>query len=867
MNYLQFETLSKYKYDDSYYKLIETIPNAVYFFIFENDTPIYEFANSLYLKLYDITEQELIDNPLFFKEVIVNSDSTAFNNSFNNSFNSRFNFQWKGRVVINKKPYWFNIEATVNKLDENVYRWIIITQDITDQKKAQKIINETESMLQGLLDNVKTVAVQGYNMDGTVIYWNKAAEDFYGYSKEEAIGNNLLDLIIPDQAKETVKLELTEMITKGTAIPASELNLKRKDNSIISVYSSHSLIEVPEQGMKLFCIDTDLSKIKKTEQANRSKTEFLANMSHEIRTPLNAIVGLTHLLRKTPLNNQQISKLNQIDDAGRHLLSIINDILDLSKIEAGQIKLYETDFNLSSLVDVVTSLVGSNAREKNIDIIVDFTNTPLDLYGDVTRIRQSLLNYVGNSIKFTEFGSVTIRTQVLEEINDELLIKFEVIDTGIGIEKDKQQNLFKPFEQVENSYTRKVKGTGLGLAITKRLAIIMGGDAGVNSEPGVGSNFWFTLKLKRSKNVKNKNQLPPVVEIEKLLKNRNNKSSILLAEDNIVNREVAKELLEIVGLDIEMAENGRIAVEKANNKVFDLILMDIQMPEMDGIEATKLIYEAQKQKNLKTPIIAMTANVFDEGRQDCINVGMVDFIPKPVDPAQLYSVINKWLPEDKGKPPSNREEKLKEIQLNCQTNNELLLKLKQVSGLNIESGLNIFRNNTTSYYNTLKLFIDIHKDDAELIQELIEKGNLNEAERTAHAIKGTSGNIGATKLHSIASELNLALKHRNITFVLDLSKKLIKELTKLISDLESVFDEQESETKEQCVNFSNDQVKILIELKNLLDQSNSKSNKLLQLHKEEILNAIGSKLFSELKKSIEIFDYEHASNLLKNMVE
>ena len=379
------------------------------------------------------------------------------------------------------------------------------------------------------------------------------------------------------------------------------------------------------------------------ESANLAKSAFLANMSHEIRTPMNAILGMAHILQRSGLSPAQADHLKQIDKSGKHLLALINDILDLSKIEAGKFVLEEAPVSIDSLLDTVRSILSERAQSKGIQLRFENSVSTLHLHGDPTRLHQALLNYATNAIKFTEKGSVTLSATLAEESTESVVVRFEVRDSGIGIAADTLPRLFSTFEQADNSTTRKYGGTGLGLAITRRLAELMGGEVGVESTPGVGSNFWFTARLARREEPAMLAPLPPSTDAnaEELIRDRYLGRRILLVDDDPINLAVTQYLLEGTGLLIDTAEDGVQAISQARKTPYLLILMDMQMPVLDGMEATRQIRQLPGHGH--TPILAMTANAFAKDKALCLDAGMNDFLVKPIDPETIFAILLGWL--------------------------------------------------------------------------------------------------------------------------------------------------------------------------------------------------------------------------------
>jgi len=487
-----------------------------------------------------------------------------------------------------------------------------------------------------------------------VTYVNRHAAEMLGYSPTE-----MLSLTVQDFDSNYDQESFQQVVKEASKLGALrfETTLSTRDGKQIP--ASISLNYRPASGelpARLIAFVTDISLQKHAEQALQqardaaeaasiAKSSFLANMSHEIRTPLNAITGMVHLISRAGVPADQHERLHKIDLAGQHLLNIINAILDLSKIEAGKFELGEVELQPGIILANVSSMLIDKALEKGLHLEVDNGLPEVVLRGDASRLQQALLNFAANAIKFTEHGSVTLRVRALEDDDSSTLLRFEVEDTGIGIDPAAQARLFSAFEQADNTITRRFGGTGLGLVVTRKLALAMGGDTGVSSEPGRGSTFWFTARLKHAQPstapAHRSTQQDKRANAETVLARDYTHCRLLLAEDEPINREVALALFSDVHLSVDVAEDGQQAVNMAAVNDYDLILMDMQMPHLDGLEATRRIRTLPAGRHL--PIVAMTANAFAEDRQQCLDAGMDDFIAKPVDPDILFDTVLKWL--------------------------------------------------------------------------------------------------------------------------------------------------------------------------------------------------------------------------------
>jgi PAS domain S-box-containing protein len=899
---------------------------------------------------------------------------------------------------------WIHAAGKIIRDDDGKAKYMYgAYQDITQIKEMMIEIEKNAKLTRGILDG--TMQLIGLmNPDGSLLDVNKAAMDMIEENRENIIGRKFWDCPwwydTPEaqrKLKEGIKKSANGKFCQFMAtnmdkdkhvhyIDVAISPIKNdKDEVIYLVTSGHDVTELKETEEQLAAAKAQ------ADEANKAKGDFLANMSHEIRTPMNAVIGMNHLLRKTTLDEKQLNYVDKVHNAAHNLLGIINDILDFSKIEAGKLDVENIEFDLDEVFDHLSTLISNKAQGKGLELLfkVD-VDVPCQLVGDPLRIGQILLNFASNAIKFTEKGEIIIGAKVNRKNDKETDIEFSVSDTGIGLTEAQQAKMFQSFSQADTSTTRKFGGTGLGLAISKKLAVMMGGDVGLESEYGKGSRFYFNVvfgihhkEQKRynllaeelhgirvlivddnesarevlqnyvedfnfdvttvssgeeaisemknamttgtkpydlilmdwkmpgmngidtAKIIKSDSKMAKVPQVimvtnygrEEIMKQAEGigldgflikpigqsllfdtimnvfgksivtklntsldkslndgqllgmtEKRILLTEDNEVNQEVAVGLLEEAGLLIDIANNGKEAVEAIKDKgeeFYDAVLMDLQMPVMDGYEATEHI--RKKLKFSTQIIIAMSADAMVGVKERCIKVGMNDYLTKPIDPSRLFSVLKKWL-------------KIDDVEMNVPTTNKEQI---NIEGIDTVNGIARVGGNLKVYSNILKKFCKNSVNSAIEIKDAIYKKDVELAERIAHTIKGVAGNIGADALYKTASKLDIILKQglpkKDTKILDDFTAKLANTIENINNS--SILNEEVSVKKikvDEKASFE-----LLKQLAELLEDNDSAAQECLQ----ELMSVSQYDELNQMSEMVSDYEFDEALDILKKIAQ
>ena len=654
---------------------------------------------------------------------------------------------------------------------------VLFIRDITEKLRGEReleshrrnleaLVHERTQALQTARDSLAQIIdgspLPAFVLDHThrITHWNKACEQVIGLGAEAMIGTcdpwrafhetpqpTLADLLIDDSVDSAVYRPST-LIAGGYE---HECHVPHHDRWLLVTAAPLRCAKGRVCGAIQTMVDITESKhaeatlreaSDRAESAAAAKAEFLANMSHEIRTPMNAVLGLTHLLQRTGLDSKQREFVGHIQDAGQMLLGLINNTLDLSKIEAGQMTLDSEKFQIAQLLANVNSVVLDQARQKSLAL--NYTVDPLIpqiLRGDLLRLSQILINLLGNAIKFTPSGRIDVEVAQRSHTGDAIRLAIAVRDTGIGMTASQQERLFHAFSQADSSITRKYGGSGLGLSICQRLVKLMGGEIAVSSQPGQGSCFSFEINLEAPGEQNAANGQGAGSNNAGILAGKR----VLLVEDIPTNQLVAGEMLSELGLNVVTVDNGREALDEMarNGLRYDIILMDIQMPEMDGLEATRRLRGGLALPEL--PIVAMTAHALDEERERCLAAGMNDFISKPIDPDTLRQVLLRQFP---GSNKGNGTER----------STERAAELPDLPGIDTREGMRRVMQKAALYERILRDFHSRFSDEANVIRQALASGDMATAERKAHNIKGLAGTIGANHLQDCAKALENALR-------------------------------------------------------------------------------------------------------------
>ena len=877
----------------------------------------------------------------------------------------------------------------------------VSVRDITERKLIEDKIRDSEASFRYILETSPVAIRIKYPHENSCLFANQSYAEMFGFSLED------IAAIDPSKIYQNAEdfIEIGRKLAAGESLNNFSVGMKKITGEKIQVIASHLPVTFNgQQGYLGWFFDvTEMQQaMDKAEEATRMKSDFLSNMSHEIRTPMNAIIGMSHLALKTELNARQRDYIKKIHGSGQHLLGIINDILDFSKIEAGKLTIEHTDFEVAKVFDTVANLVAEKATHKGLEFIFDIDpQLPSALNGDSLRLGQILINYANNAVKFTDKGEIVITAKVMEETNHDYFIHFGVRDTGIGLTPEQKGKLFQSFQQADTSTSRKYGGTGLGLAIAKQLANLMDGEVGVDSNPGEGSNFWFTARLGKAKGIIKKSLLreelrgkrvlvvddneiarnvlddllrsmtfvveqvssgAEAIEEVKNAANRNQPfelvfldyqmpgmngfeaasgitalnlnppphmvmvtsygredlireaeasgldeflikpvnastlfdsvlrvlgergkveeyrddnqklldklaaivgSRILVVEDNELNQEVALGLLQGEGFVVEIANNGKEAVDMVSANAYDIVLMDMQMPVMDGLTATQEIRKLPQFKDLA--ILAMTANAMEQDVQKCAEAGMNDHVAKPIDPEVLFNALLKWI-----KPKQLMVEKEKPLtQDMALAPTDEVGRLHAIDGLNVNLGLKRVMGKMPLYLKMLKKYVETGIQSLVDLKAAVEANDSETGERIAHTLKGINGNIGASALQAMADNIEKHIKDEadfnmvmaEITVLVAAQTEMVNLIANAIAVSAPAADSTPAGNHQAGSVTQAIDPKLLEQLIAMLKDNDTQAMLHLEQYAEVFQTHFTSALYEKITRALLEFDFEQALTL------
>jgi PAS domain S-box-containing protein len=712
---------------------------------------------------------------------------------YQKAINTKKPVEWEEQLINKEDEQEYHLRKMSPVLNEqgDVSLLIGYGMNISERKKIENRIQLSEKRYRDLF-NYSQAIICTHDLQGNFLTVNPALCESVGYTEEEITSKNLRDILPPEDHKGLAENYLLSIATESKAKGVFRI-LKKNGSKMYLLYEN---FKVEEANIPPYVIgfahditdrinaERELKIAKKiTEETSQLKERFLANMSHEIRTPMNGILGMSNLLQRTPLNPEQQHFLTIINESAQNLLTIINDILDIEKIAAGEVHIESIPFDIVSKTRSVLNLFEYTSKAKEIKFVFDNKlGDTLIIEGDPTRYNQVLNNLVSNAVKFTNKGCITVSATVQSQTHEDIILQFSVIDTGIGIEENKLVKIFEPFAQAYPDTTRKYGGTGLGLAITKNLVEMQGGNINVKSTPDYGSKFTFTITYKKSHL---EEMEKPEPEIQKPVFNELGKLRVLLAEDNEVNQLLARSIMMYWGVETKTATTGNEVMELLKKEDFDIILMDIQMPEMNGLEATEEIRKLADERKKNIPIIALTANALKGEEKKYIAVGMDDFLTKPFKEKELYEVISRVL-KNKG---SFGRVLVSEVENNLSSstiNEEVKAEPGRLYDMLLLNELS--RGNQDFILSLVKIFINtIPKNSTEMVEAANNK-SWEKVSKLAHKLKSTidTMHINTIKQDIRSIEINAKNKAELIS-VANLVQKVHSTIEKVTIQLKDQF--------------------------------------------------------------------------------